>query len=139
MKGMCLYFYIVLSISLTHQLYLSHAFSKNYGPVSGRDFLDVSQTSALPDGSFVKAWHSLDASACTAQFPPVAGYVRGFQHLGGWHFAPNATRTGTTVTFIVHTDMRGCVNTAEWLVVHECMYGYDFIGRSPICIFQVAV
>jgi len=95
---------VVASLSERDRLSYQH-FSAPW-PVSHRDFVYLSLSRPLEDGSIV----SLGFSVQTSLVPEVRGLVRGHIYLAGFIFRrldPKLTR----VTYIVHLDPKGSIPT----------------------------
>jgi len=81
--------------------------TKPVGPISAREFLDVTaicdeKFPGVPKGSVVSGGTGVvDAG----RFPEASGYVRGWNTASGWVF--EKTETGTTIHYVIHSDLKG--------------------------------
>jgi hypothetical protein len=96
---------------------LSYAFvlrsaTKAVGPISARDFVDVTAVVDIGGGSFASG----GAGAVDARFPEQSGFVRGWNSSGGgWLFEAvpppggpaDAPKTWTRIHYVIHCDLKG--------------------------------
>lgn len=103
--------------------------TKAVGPISGRDFLDVTGIADLGNGCWVNAGSGIDVAAATELGYPVRpSFVRGFNSPGcGWYFeavpatgADGSSTTHCRVHYVIHCDLKGWLPHA---VVNNALTG----------------
>lgn len=123
--------------------------TKQFGPVTGRDFVDATILRTLCNGSIISAGGSLSDSQKGKLFPTTSGVVRGHNEFGcGWYFEnleEQAGRDRTRVHYSVHSDLKGWFSPSltnklmggifctffEDLIPALLARGFD-IGEAPI-------
>jgi START domain len=83
--------------------------TKGFGPISARDFVDVTLTATLDDGSIVVAGSSLLPNETCGNFLPNKQFVRGFNLVGSGSHLERCGPNGkdTKVSYVIHTDLKG--------------------------------
>ena len=81
--------------------------TKPVGPISAREFLDVT---AICDERFPGVSKGSVVSGGTGvvdadRFPEASGFVRGWNTASGWVF--EKTETGTRIHYVIHSDLKG--------------------------------
>jgi len=75
------------------------------GPVSSREFIDLSLIKNLEDGNVIFCGSSIELNNV---FPYKENIVRGVNHEGsGWFIKKDCLNNGTTLTLVVETDLKG--------------------------------
>jgi hypothetical protein len=103
---------------------LLHSQTHPFGPISGRDFVDLPvflsfeaasqpfgpEAFVVPAGSIVSGGIGVETDA---RFPVTGGSVRGVNYEGsGWLFEPLAGGAETRLHYVIHTNVKGWIPCA---------------------------
>jgi hypothetical protein len=87
--------------------FVLHSATKSVGPVSARDFVDITAIVALEGGSYA-------SGGCgyvdEKRYPARSGFVRGSNSPGGgWYFESVGEGSGTRcrISYVIHSDLKG--------------------------------
>jgi hypothetical protein len=94
------------------QLGLFRSATKAVGPISAREFIDVTIMKNVDKDIMVSAGAGLTVEETCGHYPPAKGYVRGFNNLGsGWYFqripATDTEEEGVQVAYCIMSDLKG--------------------------------
>jgi START domain len=91
------------------QLRIIRSATKPAGPISGRDFVDVTITATLDDGSIAIGGSSLEPNEAGGRFLPNKLFVRGFNLVGSGSHLERCGPDGkdTKISYVIHTNLKG--------------------------------
>ena len=82
--------------------------SKQVGPISSRDFVDVNMMMTQEDGSIVSAGAGLQPDQTGGHFPVQSDAVRGLNHFWGLHLEKcGVDGKDCKLTYLLHCDLKG--------------------------------
>ena len=82
--------------------------TKQVGPISSRDFIDVNMIMTQDDGSIVSAGAGLLPEQTCGHFPVQSDAVRGFNHFWGLHLEKHGVHgKDCKLTYLLHCDLKG--------------------------------
>jgi len=104
------------------RVFILRSATKAVGPISARDFIDVTAVMKDSNGKLVSGGGSL---IDLQRFPVQSGFVRGWNSSGGgWYYEPrinpNGKLIGCRIHYVIHTDLKGWLPT---MIVNNAIAG----------------